>query len=83
MNPPTETFDDFLAIVRRLRLDCPWDREQTHASIAPLLVEEAYEVKESIEENIRITDKGIEVDPHATEFDALMSGFPKRRPPRN
>jgi MazG family protein len=51
MNPPTETFDDFLAIVRRLRLDCPWDREQTHASIAPLLVEEAYEVKESIEEN--------------------------------
>jgi MazG family protein len=51
MNPPTETFDDFLAIVHRLRLDCPWDREQTHASIAPLLVEEAYEVKESIEEN--------------------------------
>jgi MazG family protein len=50
MNPPTETFDDFLAIVRRLRLECPWDREQTHASIAPLLVEEAYEVKESIED---------------------------------
>jgi MazG family protein len=50
MNPPTETFDDFMAIVRRLRKDCPWDREQTHASIAPLLVEEAYEVKESIED---------------------------------
>lgn len=50
MTPPTETFDDFLAIVRRLRLECPWDREQTHASIAPLLVEEAYEVKESIED---------------------------------
>lgn len=50
MNPPTETFEDFLAIVRRLRLDCPWDREQTHVSIAPLLVEEAYEVKESIED---------------------------------
>lgn len=50
MNPPTETFEDFFAIVRRLRLDCPWDREQTHASIAPLLVEEAYEVKESIED---------------------------------
>ncbi|MBC8144489.1 MAG: nucleoside triphosphate pyrophosphohydrolase [bacterium] len=49
MMPPTETFDDFLAIVRRLRKDCPWDREQTHASIAPLLIEEAYEVKESIE----------------------------------
>lgn len=50
MNPPTDTFDDFFAIVRRLRTDCPWDREQTHASIAPLLVEEAYEVKESIED---------------------------------
>ncbi|HVZ40706.1 MAG TPA: nucleoside triphosphate pyrophosphohydrolase [Candidatus Kapabacteria bacterium] len=50
MNPPTETFEDFFAIVRRLRVDCPWDREQTHASIAPLLVEEAYEVKESIED---------------------------------
>lgn len=50
MIPPTETFEDFLAIVRRLRKDCPWDREQTHASIAPLLIEEAYEVKESIED---------------------------------
>lgn len=50
MTPPTETFDDFLAIVRRLRIDCPWDREQTHSSIAPLLIEEAYEVKQSIEE---------------------------------
>lgn len=49
MIPPTETFEDFFAIVRRLRKDCPWDREQTHASIAPLLIEEAYEVKESIE----------------------------------
>ena len=50
MIPPTETFEDFLAIVRRLRVDCPWDREQTHASIAPLLIEEAYEVKEAIED---------------------------------
>jgi MazG family protein len=50
MIPPTETFEDFMAIVRILRRECPWDREQTHASIAPLLVEEAYEVKESIED---------------------------------
>ena len=49
-SPPTETFDDLIAIVRQLRTDCPWDREQTHASIAPLLIEEAYEVKESIQE---------------------------------
>ena len=50
MTPPTDTFEDLIAIVRTLRLECPWDREQTHASIAPLLVEEAYEVKESIED---------------------------------
>lgn len=50
ISPPTRTFDDFIAIVRILRRECPWDREQTHASIAPHLVEEAYEVKESIEE---------------------------------
>jgi MazG family protein len=49
MIPPTDTFEDFLSIVRILRRECPWDREQTHASIAPLLIEEAYEVKESIE----------------------------------
>lgn len=50
MIPATDTFDDFIAIVRRLRTDCPWDRAQTHESIAPMLIEEAYEVKESIQE---------------------------------
>jgi len=30
---------------------CPWDREQTHASIKPYLLEETYEVLESIDEN--------------------------------
>jgi tetrapyrrole methylase family protein/MazG family protein len=29
---------------------CPWDREQTHASLARYLIEEAYEVVEAIEE---------------------------------
>ncbi|MEX2323009.1 MAG: nucleoside triphosphate pyrophosphohydrolase [Acidimicrobiia bacterium] len=33
----------------RLRLDCPWDREQTHHSLAKHLLEEAHEVLESIE----------------------------------
>jgi tetrapyrrole methylase family protein / MazG family protein len=28
---------------------CPWDREQTHASIKPYLIEEAYEVAEAID----------------------------------
>jgi XTP/dITP diphosphohydrolase len=42
-------FDEFVAITKRLRTECPWDREQTHASIRQHLIEEAYEVVESIE----------------------------------
>src|SRR5471030_1720302 len=39
-------------IMRRLREPggCPWDREQTFATVAPYTVEEAYEVAASIEE---------------------------------
>jgi tetrapyrrole methylase family protein/MazG family protein len=36
-------------LVRRLRHDCPWDREQTHSSLARHLLEEAYEVLEAID----------------------------------
>jgi uncharacterized protein YabN with tetrapyrrole methylase and pyrophosphatase domain len=32
------------ALTRRLRRDCPWDREQTARTIVPHTVEEAYEV---------------------------------------
>ena len=35
-------------LVRRLRRDCPWDREQTHASLARHLLEESYEVLDAI-----------------------------------
>jgi len=44
-----ESYADFVAIVKQLRRDCPWDREQTHASIKHLLIEEAYEVVEAID----------------------------------
>ena len=42
---------ELLAIMRRLRAadGCPWDREQTFASIAPYTVEEAYEVADAAE----------------------------------
>jgi MazG family protein len=46
-----ELFDNYLAIVRRLRKECPWDREQTHESIRGALIEEAYEVVETIDHN--------------------------------
>jgi XTP/dITP diphosphohydrolase/tetrapyrrole methylase family protein/MazG family protein len=44
-----ERFADFVALVHRLRRDCPWDREQTHDSTAPLTIEEAHEVAEAID----------------------------------
>lgn len=46
---PDHTFDDLLAIMRRLRKECPWDREQTNDSIKGHTIEEAYEVVEAID----------------------------------
>ena len=40
---------DLVAIVDTLRTSCPWDREQTHASLLRYLLEEAYEAAETIE----------------------------------
>jgi len=45
-----EAYVEFVAIVRQLRRDCPWDREQTHESVKHLLIEEAYETVEAIDE---------------------------------
>lgn len=44
-------FQQLVAVVDRLRGPggCPWDREQTFATIAPMTIEEAYEVVEAIE----------------------------------
>ncbi len=44
-----EAYADFVSIVRQLRRDCPWDREQTHESVSHLLIEEAYEALEAID----------------------------------
>ncbi len=38
----------FVGLVRRLRLECPWDMEQTHESVKGLLIEETYETVEAI-----------------------------------
>ncbi len=38
----------FAELVRTLRERCPWDREQTHASLTRHLLEETYEVLEAI-----------------------------------
>ncbi len=43
-----EALADFVALVRHLRRDCPWDRAQTHASTQHLLLEEAFEAADAI-----------------------------------
>jgi MazG family protein len=35
------------AITRRLRVECPWDREQNERSIVPHTVEESYELADA------------------------------------
>jgi len=46
------TFNDLIALMDRLRSPggCPWDREQTYATLAPMLLEEAYEAFDAVEE---------------------------------
>src|SRR5579862_71124 len=46
------SFTGLLNVTLALRAPggCPWDREQTHASLKPYLVEEAYEVIEALDE---------------------------------
>jgi tetrapyrrole methylase family protein/MazG family protein len=38
----------FVELVRTLRAECPWDREQTHTSLTRHLLEETYEVLDAI-----------------------------------
>jgi XTP/dITP diphosphohydrolase len=40
---------DLVAVMDRLRTDCPWDARQTHESLVPYLLEETYETLEAIE----------------------------------
>jgi MazG family protein len=51
MKKKQEPINKFIKIVKRLRKDCPWDREQTHQSIRHSLIEETYEVIEAIDQN--------------------------------
>ncbi|MFB3055827.1 MAG: nucleoside triphosphate pyrophosphohydrolase [Ignavibacteriaceae bacterium] len=42
-------FNEFVKIVKRLRKECPWDKEQTNDSIKAATIEEAYEVVDAID----------------------------------
>ena len=49
---PGNTLDDLVTVMAALRTPvtgCPWDLEQTFATIAPYTIEEAYEVADAIQ----------------------------------
>jgi tetrapyrrole methylase family protein/MazG family protein/ATP diphosphatase len=48
----SKAFDELVAVMARLRAPggCPWDREQTYASLSQYLLEEAYETFDAIHE---------------------------------
>jgi len=45
----SQNFEDLVNIVKILRKECPWDRNQTHDSVKDNLIEEAYEAVEAID----------------------------------
>jgi MazG family protein len=61
-----ENFGDLVALMQRLLAPdgCPWDQEQTLASLKPFLIEEAYEVLEALDEN--------DVPEHCSELGDLL-----------
>jgi MazG family protein len=50
--PMSQAFDELIAVMQRLRAPggCPWDHEQTYASLAQYLLEESYETFDAIQE---------------------------------
>ena len=45
----SEKFNKLVEIMDRLRKECPWDKQQTHESLRKYILEEAYEVVETID----------------------------------
>ncbi len=48
---------DLVDVTTRLRAECPWDQEQTHASLTRHLLEEAYEALDALEAFVRASDE--------------------------
>jgi tetrapyrrole methylase family protein/MazG family protein len=49
LDPPVPGWPGLVSTNARLRVECPWDREQTHHTLAKHLLEEAYETLDAIE----------------------------------
>lgn len=48
-----KNLEELIAVIAKLRSPdgCPWDRQQTHASLRPNMIEEAYEAVDAIDDN--------------------------------
>ncbi len=48
-----KNLEELIAVVAKLRAPdgCPWDRAQTHATLRPNMIEEAYEAVDAIDDN--------------------------------
>ncbi len=55
-----EAMGDLIDFTRRLRAECPWDQEQTHASLTRHLLEEAYETIDALETFVRVEAEGLD-----------------------
>lgn len=53
MEKKYKNLEELIDVVAKLRAPdgCPWDREQTHTSLRPNMLEEAYEAVDAIDEN--------------------------------
>ncbi len=53
MNMKYKNLEELIAVIAKLRAPdgCPWDREQTHSSLRPNMLEEAYEAVDAIDDN--------------------------------
>jgi XTP/dITP diphosphohydrolase len=49
MAPSADRLGEFLEVMRQLRAECSWKREQTHRSLARYLLEETHETLEAID----------------------------------
>ncbi len=43
-------FDRFMEVMRKVKTECPWDKQQTHQTLRQYFIEETYEVIDTIDE---------------------------------
>ncbi|MDG2113471.1 MAG: MazG nucleotide pyrophosphohydrolase domain-containing protein [Actinomycetota bacterium] len=69
---PSEALAALHGVVARLRAECPWDRDQTHASLAKYALEEAEEVAEAVAALDELAPSQHEIDDVVGELGDLL-----------